>query len=135
MQFFLRLYRPIQSLAAPMRVSVSLQLLRGFRTVGRTPWTGDQLVARPLPVHKHRQTLNIHAPSEIRTNGSSVRASEGSSCLRPLGYCDQVNMQNTAGKFVDNFNPKYCIMEEYFLSEIFFNFLSNEYGKIILYSL
>jgi hypothetical protein len=23
-------------------------------TVGRTSWTGDQLVARPLPVHKHR---------------------------------------------------------------------------------
>jgi hypothetical protein len=35
------------------------------RSVGRTPWTGDQLVARPLPVHKHRkthttQTFNIH---------------------------------------------------------------------------
>jgi hypothetical protein len=26
------------------------------RTVGRTPWAGDQLVARPLPVHKHRKT-------------------------------------------------------------------------------
>jgi hypothetical protein len=26
------------------------------RTVGRTPWTDDQLVARPLPVHKHRKT-------------------------------------------------------------------------------
>jgi hypothetical protein len=25
-------------------------------TKGRTPWTGDQLVARPLPVHKHRKT-------------------------------------------------------------------------------
>jgi hypothetical protein len=24
------------------------------RTVGRTPWTGDQLVAIPLPLHKHR---------------------------------------------------------------------------------
>jgi hypothetical protein len=27
-----------------------------FMTVGRTPWTGDQLVTRPLPVHKHRKT-------------------------------------------------------------------------------
>jgi hypothetical protein len=50
------------------------------RTVGRTPWTRDQLVARPLPVHKHRksrttQTLNIHALSGIRTHGSaSTRA-------------------------------------------------------------
>jgi hypothetical protein len=30
------------------------------RTVGRTPWTGDQLVARPLPVHKHRKTHTQH---------------------------------------------------------------------------
>jgi hypothetical protein len=27
-----------------------------FGTVGRTPWTGDRLVARPLPVHKHSKT-------------------------------------------------------------------------------
>jgi hypothetical protein len=30
------------------------------RTVGRTPWTGDQLVARPLPVHKHRKMHTQH---------------------------------------------------------------------------
>jgi hypothetical protein len=30
------------------------------RTVGRTPWTGDQLVARSLPVHKHRKTHTQH---------------------------------------------------------------------------
>jgi hypothetical protein len=52
-------------------------------TVGRTPWTGDQLVASPLPVHKHKnaqptQTLNIHALSGIRTHGPGVRASENS---------------------------------------------------------
>jgi hypothetical protein len=29
-------------------------------TVGRTPWTGDQFVARPLPVQKHRKTSHIH---------------------------------------------------------------------------
>jgi hypothetical protein len=27
-----------------------------FYTVGRTPWTGDQLVARPLPTHRTAQT-------------------------------------------------------------------------------
>jgi hypothetical protein len=27
-------------------------------TVGRTPWTGDQLVARPLPTHRATQTQN-----------------------------------------------------------------------------
>jgi hypothetical protein len=26
--------------------------------VGRTPWTGDQLVARPLPTHRSTQTQN-----------------------------------------------------------------------------
>jgi hypothetical protein len=30
------------------------------RTVGRTPWTGNQLVARPLLVHKHRKTHSQH---------------------------------------------------------------------------
>jgi hypothetical protein len=56
------------------------------RTVGRAPWTGDQIVARPLPVHKHRknarttQTLNIHALSGIRTH-AGVLASKDSSCL------------------------------------------------------
>jgi hypothetical protein len=65
-------------------------------TDGRTPWTSDQLVARPLPKHttaqtqnKHIHTPNIHALSGIRTQDPSVRASEDSSCLRPLGYCDR----------------------------------------------
>jgi hypothetical protein len=31
-----------------------------YRTVCRTPWTGDQLVARPLPVHKHRKRHTQH---------------------------------------------------------------------------
>jgi hypothetical protein len=66
------------------------------RRVGWTPWTGDQLVERPRPVHKHRkihthtsQTLNIHAQSGIRNDGPGVRASEDSSCLRLLGYRDR----------------------------------------------
>jgi hypothetical protein len=58
-------------------------------------WTSDQLVARPLPKHRTTQTQNkrihtpnVHALSGIRTHDPSVRASEESSCLRPLGYCD-----------------------------------------------
>jgi hypothetical protein len=51
--FFLWLYNTIQALAASMELSVPLTR---SRTVGRTPWTGDHLVARPLPVHKHRKT-------------------------------------------------------------------------------
>jgi hypothetical protein len=34
-------------------------------------------------------TPNIHALSGIRTHDLSVRASEGSSCLTPRGYCDR----------------------------------------------
>jgi hypothetical protein len=65
--------------------------LLDFRQVGRTPWMGDQLVARPLPVHKHRKTHtpNIHALSWIRTHGPGIRVSEDSARLRPLGYCDR----------------------------------------------
>jgi hypothetical protein len=64
------------------------------RTVGRTPCTGDQLIARPLPMHKHRETHTKQTPYfqalvEIRTHGPSVRASEGSSRLRSFGYLDQ----------------------------------------------
>jgi hypothetical protein len=29
-------------------------------TVGRTPWTGDQPVVRPLPAYKTAQTQNKH---------------------------------------------------------------------------
>jgi hypothetical protein len=49
-------------------------------TVGRTPWTGDQLVARPLPYigqHKHRINANKHPclewDSKPRSQCSSKR--------------------------------------------------------------
>jgi hypothetical protein len=57
--FFLWLYSPNQALAASMKLSVSPHLTRS-RTDGRTPLTGDQLVARPLPVHIHRKTHTQH---------------------------------------------------------------------------
>jgi hypothetical protein len=49
-----------------------------LNTVGRTPCTGDQPVARPLPTHITTQTHN-----------PIVRAGEDSSCLRPRGHCDR----------------------------------------------
>jgi hypothetical protein len=51
-------------------------------TFGRTPWTGDQHVSRPLPTHrKHKRRINarntdIHAFSGIRTHDPSVRVRE-----------------------------------------------------------
>jgi hypothetical protein len=33
-------------------------------TAGRTPWTGDQPVARPLPLHRAKQTQNEHTHTQ-----------------------------------------------------------------------
>jgi hypothetical protein len=79
-----------------MKLSVSLQFTRSW-TFGRTPWTGDQPVARPLPTRRTAQTqknahtliLNIHALSGSETHDHGFRASEDSTCLRPLGYRDR----------------------------------------------
>jgi hypothetical protein len=61
-----------------------------FYTVGRTPWTGDQPVARPLPAHRiNAHNTDIHVFSGIRTHDLSVRAIEDSSCLRQRGCCDR----------------------------------------------
>jgi hypothetical protein len=60
-----------------------------FYTDGRTPWTSDQPVARPLPTHSTTYT-NIHALSGIRTHDPRVRASEDSSYLRPRGHCSRL---------------------------------------------
>jgi hypothetical protein len=38
--------------------------------------------------HKHR--INTIALSGIRTHDHCIRASEDSSCLRPLGHCDRL---------------------------------------------
>jgi hypothetical protein len=67
-------------------------------TIGKNPRTSDRPVARPLPkcrttqtqnkrTHTHTHTPNIHVLSGIRTH-QSVRASEDTSCCRPLGYRD-----------------------------------------------
>jgi hypothetical protein len=82
---------------APMGPDLFFQFHDHF-TDGRTLWTSDQLVARPLPKHrttqtqnKHIHTPNIHALSGIWTHDPCVRASEDSSCLRSLNYCDRLN--------------------------------------------
>jgi hypothetical protein len=60
-------------------------------TASRTPWAGDQRVARPLP--KHRVNTHRHPCLEWDSNPrSSVRAGENSSCLRPRGgHCNRDN--------------------------------------------
>jgi hypothetical protein len=56
-----------------------------FYTVGRTPWTGDQLVVRPLPPQNKR--IQISMP-RMGSHGPSVRAGEPGSCLRPCDHYD-----------------------------------------------
>jgi hypothetical protein len=99
--FFLFLLLPLE-LRASLKRFVSLQFLDYF-TDDSAPWTGDHLVARPLPKHrttrtqnKHIRTSNIHALCGIRTHDPSFRASEDSSCLRPLGYRDRPMFYNSA---------------------------------------
>jgi hypothetical protein len=81
--FFYWLYSPL----GPWLLIFSLMIIF---TDGRTPWTSDQLVARPLPKHGTTQTHtpNIHVLCWIRTHDPGFRASEDSAYLRPLGYRD-----------------------------------------------
>jgi hypothetical protein len=60
--------------------------------VGRTSWAGDQPVERPLPKHRTTQIQNkrTRALCGMRTHVLNVRASEGSSCLRPRGHSDRL---------------------------------------------
>jgi hypothetical protein len=85
------------------RALASYSVPYSFLTVGRTPWTSDQLATRSLPKHRTTQTQkdcihtpNIRALRGIRTHDPSVRASEDSSCLRPRGYCDRHLIITTA---------------------------------------
>jgi hypothetical protein len=80
---------------APWALASDFQFHDNF-TDGRTPWTGDQLVARPLPKYKttqihnkHIHIPNIHALYGIRTHDPGFRAREDSICLRSLGYRDR----------------------------------------------
>jgi hypothetical protein len=83
------IYSSINGSTAPIEPWLLLQFRNLFYTDGRTPWTSDQLVARPRYLHtgEHKDRLNahtdIHASSGIRTHDPSVRANEDSSCLRP----------------------------------------------------
>jgi hypothetical protein len=53
------LYSPIQAFGR-LHETFRFTSVTRSSTVGRTPWTGDQLAARPLPVHKHRKTHTQH---------------------------------------------------------------------------
>jgi hypothetical protein len=91
MSIYLWLYSPLLGLGR------FFSFLIYTHAVGRTPWTWDQPVARPLPTHRTTQTQNkhtdIHVLSGIRTHDPIVRASENCSCLRPRGHCNRVSLR------------------------------------------
>jgi hypothetical protein len=58
LSIYLRLYSPLLDLG---RFFSSLV----FYTVVRTPWTGDQSIARPLPAHRTAQTQNKRTQSSM----------------------------------------------------------------------
>jgi hypothetical protein len=65
-------------------------------TVGKTPWTEDQSVARPLPIRRTTRTQNKHTQTSMPRVGFEawmsvcVWVGEDCSCLRlrPCGHCD-----------------------------------------------
>jgi hypothetical protein len=75
-------------------------------TIGRTPWTGDQPVTRPLPTQTQYKHTDIHTLCRIRTHDPSVRASEDSTCLRPRGHCDL--LYNAIEIYISTANLRSC---------------------------
>jgi hypothetical protein len=75
------------------------RFLFGSYTIGRTSWTSDRPVARPLPKywtaqtrinsHTHTHTHTKHPCPKWDSNPRSRPPSEDGSGLRPLGYRDR----------------------------------------------
>jgi hypothetical protein len=93
-------------------------------TVGRTPWPGDQPVARPLPTHRTTQTQNkrtdIHVSSGIRTHDPSVRPSEDSSRFRLRSHCDRplLFLQEAIIGSLMQLNPIHTFTSDFFKIDI-----------------
>jgi hypothetical protein len=87
---FIHSWMALQPFVGPWHL---LQFRNLIYTNGRTPWTRDQPVARPLPTQRTTHRKNAHTDiqvlSGIRIHDPTVRASEDSSSLRPRGHCDR----------------------------------------------
>jgi hypothetical protein len=62
---YLRLYSPLLDLGHFFSFLI-------FYTVGRTRWTGDQPIARPLPTYRTSQTQNKHTQTSMLQVGFEV---------------------------------------------------------------
>jgi hypothetical protein len=83
--FYLWLYSPLLGFGRHFSFLI-------LYTVGRTPWTGDQPVARPLPTYRATQTQNKHThrqpclewdsnPRSQRSTERRLHASEGATTV------------------------------------------------------
>jgi hypothetical protein len=80
-----------------MKLSVSLGLLNLIHSVGLLGRVISSLqglylytnTGKRTHTHTHIQKLSIHVLSGIRTHDPGFRASEDSTCHRPLGYLDR----------------------------------------------
>jgi hypothetical protein len=74
--------------------SVSWPFLQTVELLGRVISSSQDLYlnTEQHKQNKHIHTPNIHAFCGIRTHDPSVRTSEDSSCLRPLGYRDRLRL-------------------------------------------
>jgi hypothetical protein len=81
---FFFLWRMGNSCMFSFRIDLELWTLR---TVGTTPWSGDQPVARPLATQGKTHTEKTQ--SRIRNHDPRVRVGEGTLCLRPRGHWDR----------------------------------------------
>jgi hypothetical protein len=72
---------------APVGLRLFFQFHDHF-TDGRTPWTSDQLVARPLPKHRTTQTQNKHIHQTSMPSAGfepAIPASELAKTVHALG--------------------------------------------------
>jgi hypothetical protein len=87
-----RTISPLFSMALPAR-SGPRPLIQFRNHFSQTVGLLGGVISSPEGQHKHRikriHTPNIHGLSGIRAHDLSVRAREGSSRLRPRGYCNR----------------------------------------------
>jgi hypothetical protein len=72
-------------------------------TVGRTPWRGDQPVARPLVIHRTAQTHNKRAQTSMSRVGFEPKMSvfertETVHALHPRGHCNRLRFEPSRSK-------------------------------------
>jgi hypothetical protein len=84
---FLFLLLPLWSVGHPWKASFHFSSLI-LETVGRTPWTGDQPVAKPLPNTNTDRYPCIECDSKPRSQFSRRRRHFMPQTARPLGSAD-----------------------------------------------